>query len=83
MLWNVPDEELIQSIDFRDSPHRDGNVNYIDFDDDFVFLNGVGAKSVSVYSRRTGRQFGTWASISPPAGRLQHHGGYSVLHRLH
>ncbi|GAK64497.1 uncharacterized protein PAN0_005c2711 [Moesziomyces antarcticus] len=56
MIWNVPDKELVQSIDFRDSPHRDGNVNYIDFDDDFVFLNGVGAKSVSVYSRRTGRQ---------------------------
>ncbi|TKY85700.1 hypothetical protein EX895_005240 [Sporisorium graminicola] len=55
LIWNVPQQELVETIDFRDSPHRGGNINYIDFDDEFVFLNGLGAKSVSVFSRRTSR----------------------------
>ncbi|EST05594.1 Quinonprotein alcohol dehydrogenase-like superfamily [Kalmanozyma brasiliensis GHG001] len=55
LIWDVPQQELVETIDFRDSPHRGGNINYIDFDDEFVFLNGLGAKSVSVFSRRTKR----------------------------
>ncbi|SPO25335.1 uncharacterized protein UTRI_03254_B [Ustilago trichophora] len=53
MIWDVPQQQLVESIDMRGSPHRDGNITYIDFDDEFVFVNGVGAKSVSVFSRRT------------------------------
>ncbi|GAC94128.1 hypothetical protein PHSY_001697 [Pseudozyma hubeiensis SY62] len=53
LIWDVPRQELVETIDFRNSPHRGGNINYIDFDNQFVFLNGLGAKSVSVFSRRT------------------------------
>ncbi len=54
MIWNVPQKEVVETIDFRQSPHREGNINYIDFDDEFVFLVGNGAKSMSAFSRHTG-----------------------------
>ncbi|KAJ1041128.1 hypothetical protein NDA10_004999 [Ustilago hordei] len=54
-IWDVPQQEVVETIDMRDSAHRGGNITYIDFDDEFVFLNGIGAKSVSVFSRRTQR----------------------------
>lgn len=77
LIWNVPQQELVETIDFRDSPHRGGNINYIDFDDEFVFLNGRGAKSVSVFSRCTKSMVWTlgqhFASGRPPPStwRLQ------------
>lgn len=52
-IWHVPQQQVVEEIDMRGSPHRDGNITYIDFDDEFVFLNGVGAKSVTVFSRQT------------------------------
>ncbi|CBQ72963.1 conserved hypothetical protein [Sporisorium reilianum SRZ2] len=80
LIWDVPQQELVETIDFRHSPHRGGNINYIDFDDEFVFLNGLGAKSVSVFSRRTksmvwnmGQHFA--AGQPPPSTwRLEEHG---------
>ena len=72
MIWNVPQQEVVETIDFRNSSHRESNINYIDFDDDFVFLVGLGAKSVSVFSRHTrqlvwnmGQHFASGAA--PPA----------------
>lgn len=53
LIWHVPQQKVVETINMRDSPHRDGNITYIEFDDEFVFLNGVGAKSVSVFSRAT------------------------------
>ncbi|EPQ30357.1 uncharacterized protein PFL1_01883 [Pseudozyma flocculosa PF-1] len=55
LLWNVPERRLFQTIDISASPHGDGNINYIDFDDEYVFLIGDGAKNVSVFSRATSR----------------------------
>ncbi|SPO25889.1 uncharacterized protein UTRI_03254 [Ustilago trichophora] len=53
MIWDVPQQQLVETIDMRGSPHKDGNITYIDFDDEFVFVTGMGAKSVSVFSRST------------------------------
>lgn len=54
MIWNVPQKEVVETIDFRQSAHREGNINYIDFDDEYVFLVGNGAKSMSAFSRHNG-----------------------------
>lgn len=70
LIWDVSQQKVVETIDFRDSPHSGHNVNYVDFDDDFVFLVGAGAKSVSVFSRRTQRMVWTlgrhFASGAPP-----------------
>lgn len=55
LIWNVPLQEVVETIDVRSSAHDAGNVVYVDFDNRFVFLSGSGAKSVSVFSRRTKR----------------------------
>ena len=54
VFWNVPTKEVVQTIDISSSPHRDGNITYIDFDDEYIFIVGVGAKTVTVFSRETG-----------------------------
>lgn len=52
-LWNVPDQTIMETINVTSSIHNNGNITYIDFDDEFVFLTGMGAKSVSVFSRQS------------------------------
>ncbi|SNX84306.1 uncharacterized protein MEPE_03015 [Melanopsichium pennsylvanicum] len=52
-IWDVPQQKVVETIPLRGSPHSHGNITYVDFDDDFVFLTGVGAKCVSVFSRST------------------------------
>ncbi|PWN50513.1 hypothetical protein IE53DRAFT_387168 [Violaceomyces palustris] len=54
LFFDVPRKEVVQTIDISQSAHRDANVNYIDFDDEYVFLVGTGAKCVTVFSRETG-----------------------------
>ncbi|PWZ02377.1 hypothetical protein BCV70DRAFT_151118, partial [Testicularia cyperi] len=52
-IWNVPEQRLVETINIQLSAHRDGNITYIDFDDEYVFLTGLGAKSISVFSRES------------------------------
>lgn len=52
-LWNVPERKEIDLINITASIHGSGNITYIDFDDEFVFLTGMGAKSISVFSRQS------------------------------
>ncbi|KAN0064750.1 hypothetical protein ACQY0O_001807 [Thecaphora frezii] len=55
VLYHVSSREVLQTIDLAGSQHGEGNINYIDFDDEYVFLIGDGAKVVSAFSRATGR----------------------------
>lgn len=55
LFWDVPQKKLVQTISLEGTPHVQANVNYIDFDDDWVFLVGVGAMCFSVLSRSTER----------------------------
>lgn len=61
LLWDVPKQQLVQDISLEGTSHVDANINYIDFDDDFVFLVGVGAKCVTIISRRLGKPIWTLA----------------------
>ena len=52
-IWDVPEQKVVETIQLSNSPHAQGNITYIDFDNDFVFLTGAGAKCISVFSRHT------------------------------
>ncbi|UZJ51078.1 hypothetical protein CBS101457_000398 [Exobasidium rhododendri] len=54
LLWDILLETIVSEYSIQDTIHVDGNINYIDFDDDFIFLAGTGAKSVTIISRKLG-----------------------------
>lgn len=53
LTWDIVSKTVVQDIDLEDSVHKD-NVNYIDFDDEFIFLCGTGGKCVTAVSRKKG-----------------------------
>ncbi|WFD29974.1 hypothetical protein MSPP1_000988 [Malassezia sp. CBS 17886] len=52
--YNITSRTTVAAHSVAHTQHRENNVNYIDFDDDFFFLVGDGGGAVSIFSRRSG-----------------------------
>lgn len=90
--FDVPHKTLVRSIRVGGGVNEDANVNYIEFDDDFVFLVGSGCDAVTVLDRVTGEvvwtlfdhidQHGAPECYVPDSGQCSAPHGFQQRHLL-